>query len=88
MLTYLAGQGLRATAFHLPPHSPELYLKGLDFPPETQGYNSIHPVFSGTFQLRGQQLPDKEEKWGLAAARPLPNPTNLSHSPPESNIAP
>jgi hypothetical protein len=30
----------------------------------------------GAFQLGGKQQPD-EEKWDLAAALPLPNPTNL-----------
>jgi hypothetical protein len=30
------------------------------------------------FQLRGRTLLDEKYMWGLAAARPLPNPTNLS----------
>ncbi len=33
---------------------------------------------SGVFQLGGQHLPNEEERWGLAAAGPLPNPTIFS----------
>jgi hypothetical protein len=32
----------------------------------------------GAFQLGGQQSPDEEESWCLAAALPLPNTTILS----------
>jgi hypothetical protein len=41
----------------------------------------------GAFQLGGLQLPDEEEKRGLAAALPLPNPTYLSPSPPDGFVA-
>jgi hypothetical protein len=43
---------------------------------------------SGGFQLGGQELPYEEEKWDLAGAEPLPDPTNLSPSPPDGYVAP
>jgi hypothetical protein len=36
------------------------------------------PLGLGVFQQRRQKLPDEEEKWGLEAAKPHPNTTNLS----------
>jgi hypothetical protein len=38
----------------------------------------MHPFETGAFQLGGQQSPDEEESWCLAAAGPLPNTTILS----------
>jgi hypothetical protein len=58
----------------------------------TMPSHRIQVAFAGfrrdAFQLGGQQLPDEEQKWDLAAAEPLPNPTNLSPSPPDGYIAP
>jgi hypothetical protein len=45
-------------------------------------------VRMGAFQLGGRQLPDEEDKWGLPAPPPGPNPTSLSSSPPDGYVAP